>query len=463
VYVEDTIVAPVTPPGTGAVAIIRLSGPQAIRILREIWRPIRPRATFRPHTLYLGEVINPASGAIVDRALGVVMPAPQSLTGESVAELHCHGGAYLVRRVTALAMAHGARMAEPGEFSRRAFLNGRLDLTAAEAIADLIAARSDNALEQAITQLGGALAERVGRLRANVIGIRAHLEAEIDFADEDVDLPSRESIAASIATLAADIRLLHDSFARGRLMRDGVRAAIVGKPNVGKSSLLNLLLGAERAIVSPLPGTTRDVIEDSISLGPYVLVLQDTAGVRDGAEEVERIGVERTLKHAAEAELVLAVFDSSRALEAEDLRVIELCRGRRGVALLNKRDLPPALGCESLREIAMPVLPFSALKAEGVEALRNELTSAVEELAGQGSGPGAANGGIAISRERHRQALGTALEALENARRGALSAVPPELIAVDVGIAADALGVITGVVGTEDVLDAIFRQFCIGK
>ena len=462
-YVEDTIVAPVTPPGTGAVAIIRLSGPQAIRILREIWRPIRPRATFRPHTLYLGEVINPASGAIVDRALGVVMPAPQSLTGESVAELHCHGGAYLVRRVTALAMAQGARMAEPGEFSRRAFLNGRLDLTAAEAIADLIAARSDNALEQAITQLGGALAERVGRLRANVIGIRAHLEAEIDFADEDVDLPSRESIAASIAALAADIRLLHDSFARGRLMRDGVRAAIVGKPNVGKSSLLNLLLGAERAIVSPLPGTTRDVIEDSISLGPYVLVLQDTAGVRDGAEEVERIGVERTLKHAAEAELVLAVFDSSRALEAEDLRVIELCRGRRGVALLNKRDLPPALGCESLREIAMPVLPFSALKAEGVEALRNELTSAVEELAGQGSGLGAANGGIAISRERHRQALGTALEALENACRGALSAVPPELIAVDVGIAADALGVITGVVGTEDVLDAIFRQFCIGK
>jgi len=478
VYVEDTIVAPVTPPGTGAVAIVRLSGPEAIRIMRAIWRPLRPRAALRAHTLHLGEVRNPATGASIDRALGVVMPAPKSLTGEDVAELHCHGGAYLVRRVIALAMAHGARMAEPGEFSRRAFLNGRMDLTEAEAVADLIAARSDSALEQAITQLGGALAERVGRLRAGVIGIRAHLEAEIDFADEDVNLPSRAQIGAAIADLAADIRVLHDSFARGRLMRDGARATIVGKPNVGKSSILNLLLGAERAIVTPIPGTTRDIIEDSISLGPYTLVLQDTAGirdgaVRDGAGEVERIGIERTLQHAAQAELVLAVFDSSRPLEAEDLRVIDLCRGRRGVAVLNKRDLPAVLSCESLRDVAtsalatpalaMPVLPLSALKAEGVAALRNELQSAVEALAGETDSRGGASEGIAISRERHRQALATALEALERAGRGARSALPPELIAVDVAIAAEALGAITGAVGVEDVLDAVFREFCIGK
>jgi len=473
VYVEDTIVAPVTPPGTGAVAIIRLSGPKAIRIMHAIWRPIRPRGTFRPYALYLGEVRNPATGASIDRALGVVMPAPKSLTGEDVAELHCHGGAYLVRRVIALAMAHGARMAEPGEFSRRAFLNGRMDLTEAEAIADLIAARSDSALEQAISQLGGALAERVGRLRAGVIGIRAHLEAEIDFADEDVNLPSREQIAAAIADLAADVRVLHDSFARGRLMREGARATIVGKPNVGKSSILNLLLGAERAIVTPIPGTTRDVIEDSISLGAYTLVLQDTAGIRDGVGrdgagsdeigEVERIGIERTLQHAAEAELVLAVFDSSRPFEAEDLRVIELCRGRRGVAVLNKRDLPAVLSGENLSDLAMPVLPFSALKAEGVAALRNELASAVEALAGEGDSRGGVNEDLAISRERHRQALATALEALEGAERAALSALPPELIAVDMAIAADALGAITGAVGVEDVLDAIFREFCIGK
>ncbi len=460
-YVEDTIVAPATPPGTGAVAIIRLSGPDAIRIMRAIWRPAIARGTFRPHTLYLGEVRNPSTGATIDRALGVMMPGPRSLTGEDVAELHCHGGAYLVRRVIALAMAQGARMAEPGEFSRRAFLNGRMDLTEAEAIADLVAARSDSALEQAITQLGGALAERVGKLRAGVIGIRAHLEAETDFADEDVGLPSREQIAASIADLAADIRVLHDSFARGRLTREGARATIVGKPNVGKSSILNLLLGAERAIVTPIPGTTRDVIEDSINLGAYPLVLQDTAGIRDGAGEVERIGVERTLQHAAQAELVLAVFDCSRPLEAEDLRVIELCRDRRGVAVLNKRDLPAVVSGESLRGLAMPIVPLSALKGEGVEALRNALAGSLEELAGEGSNGGAT--GIAISRERHRQALATALEALEGARRGALSALPPEVIAVDVAIASEALAAITGAVGVEDVLDAVFREFCIGK
>ncbi len=459
-YIQDTIVAPATPPGTGAVAIIRLSGPDAIRILRAIWRPIRARAILRPRTLYLGEVGESATGATIDRALGVVMPAPKSLTGEDVAELHCHGGAYLVRRIVALAMAHGARMAEPGEFSRRAFLNGRMDLTEAEAVADLVAARGDAALGQAIAQLGGALAERVGRLRAAVIGIRAHLEAEIDFSDEGLDLPSRDQIAASIEQLTADIRLLHDSFARGRLMREGVRVTIVGKPNVGKSSIMNLLLGADRAIVTPIPGTTRDVIEDSVSLGPYPLVLQDTAGVRDVAEEVERIGVERALAHAAEAELVLAVFDSSGPLEAEDQRVIAVCTGRPGVAILNKQDLPAAISCESLSGLRMPILRFSALTADGVPALRDELLRAIETSAPAGEG---ARTEVAISRERHRQALATALGALESARRGAIAALPPELVAVDVAAAADALGAITGAVGAEDVLDAVFREFCIGK
>lgn len=460
VYPQDTIVAPATPPGAGAVAIIRLSGPQAIEILRAIWHPIRRPRNLRPRTLHLGEIHDPATGAAIDRALGVIMPGPRSLTGEDVAELHCHGGAYLVRRVVALAIAHGARMAEPGEFSRRAFLNGRMDLTEAEAVADLIAARSESALGQAIAQLAGALAERVGRLRAGVIGIRASLEAEIDFSDEDLKLPSREQIAASIAELADDVGLLHDSFARGRLMREGARAAIIGKPNVGKSSILNLLLGAERAIVTPIPGTTRDVIEDSIDLGPYPLVLQDTAGVREGAEEVERIGVERAVKHAAEAELLLAVFESSKPLEAEDLRVIELCRGRPGVAVLNKRDLPAVISLQSVRELGldMPILPFSALRADGVGALRDELVRVIEALA-----PESAAQGIAISRERHRQALAAALEALEAARGGALSGMPPEMVAVDVGIAAEALGAITGAVGAEEVLDKIFREFCIGK
>jgi tRNA modification GTPase len=408
----------------------------------------------------LGDVVDSRTGARIDRALAVMMPGPASLTGEDVAEIHCHGGAYLVRRIIALATEHGARMAEPGEFSHRGFLNGKMDLTEAEAVADLVAARGESSLAQAIAQLGGALADRVAGLRAGVIGIRAHLEAEIDFSDEGLALPSRDQIAASIAELASGIQLLHDSFARGRLMREGARAAIIGKPNVGKSSILNLLLGADRAIVTPVPGTTRDVIEDSIQLGAYPLVLQDTAGVRESAEEVERIGVQRTLSHALQAELVVPVFDCSRLLEPEDLRVIELCRGRPGVALINKRDLPPMWPCEALRDqgVAMPILPFSALKAEGVAPLRAELARAVEELAGQG-----ASDGIAISRDRHRHALAMALEALDSARRATLDSFPPELVAVDVAQAADALGEITGAVGAEDVLDAVFREFCIGK
>jgi tRNA modification GTPase len=458
-YVQDTIIAPATAPGAAAVAIIRLSGPRAIEILRTIWRP-NVAGLPRPRRLYLGEVHDPATGAAIDRALAVIMPGPRSLTGEDVAELHCHGGPFLVRRVLGLAMAHGARMAERGEFSRRAFLNGRIDLTAAEAVADLVAARGESALAQALKHLSGALQERVGRLRHRLIEIAAHLEVEIDFSDEDITLPSREIIADRIAQLRADVSALHQSFARGRLMRTGARTAIIGKPNAGKSSVLNLLLGVERAIVTPVAGTTRDVIEDTIQVGPYPLVIQDTAGVRASIDPVERIGIERTLAHAGEADLLIAVFDSSLPLEDEDRRVVELCRGRAGVALLNKSDLPQALGVDSLRGcgLAMPALRVSALSGEGFDELRHELLSAVETLGGDSQGDG-----VAISRERHRDALARAMDALGAAEDSTRVAMPPEIVAVDVAIAAEALASISGQVTSEDVLDAIFREFCIGK
>jgi tRNA modification GTPase len=459
-YAEDTIVAPATPPGKGAVAIVRLSGGLAMRIATALWHPARA-AALRPRHLGLGELRDPRSGAIIDRAMCVAMPGPASLTGEDVVEFHCHGGPFIVRRVIELAIGAGARMAEPGEFSRRAFLNGRLDLTEAEAVADLINVRSESALQQAIAQLSGALAQRVGRLRSGVIAIRAHLEAEIDFADEGLNLPGRKQIAADITGLADNVALLLDSFRRGRLARDGARAAIVGKPNSGKSSVLNLLLGADRAIVTATPGTTRDIIEEAVTLGRFPLVLQDTAGLREAGDEVERIGIGRTLQSAADADLLIAVFDSSRPFEDEDARVLALCQGHAGVALLNKSDLQPAvLAPDDLlgRNLAMPLLRFSALNAEGTPALRDELGRAVEALAADGP-----DDGVAISRERHREALTTALEALYNARTSALSGMPPEIVAVDAAAAAEALGALTGEVGTEDVLDAVFREFCIGK
>ncbi len=458
-YFDDTIVAPATAPGPGAVAIVRLSGPAAIEILRSIWFPAG-MAELRPRSLELGEVRDPQTGFAIDRALAVVMPGPRSLTGEDVAEIHCHGGPYLVRRVLSLAMGCGARMAEPGEFSRRAFLNGRMDLTAAEAVADLVDARGESALTQALSHLNGGLKLRVGKLREALITIAAHLEAEIDFSDEDIALPSRDEIARRICELRGEVAHLHDSFARGRLMRSGARAAIIGKPNAGKSSVLNALLGVERAIVTPIPGTTRDVIEDTVHAGPYPLVLQDTAGVRSVTDAVERIGIERTLAHAGQADLLIAVFDSAAPLEADDLRIIELCRGRAGVALLNKSDLTGLIGAGDLRShgLALPVLRVSALRGEGLDALRDELAAQIELLAGGPQGDT-----IAISRERHRDALAHALEALDAAHGSVAAGMPPEIVAVDVGIAADALALISGEISSEDVLNRIFSEFCIGK
>lgn len=458
-YTEDTIVAPATPAGQGAVAIVRLSGPRAIEIARRLWRP-RHRATITPRKLYLGDICDPQTNTAFDRGLCVLMPAPNSMTGEDVAELQCHGGVYLVRRIIGFAIAQGARMAEPGEFSRRAFLNGRIDLTEAEAIADLVSARGEGSLKQALAQLNGALAVKIETLRQKITGLRAHLEVEIDFSDEDIQLPSRELIAAEIELLSRDLAILHDSFARGRIIREGARAAIVGKPNAGKSSVLNLLLGAERAIVTPIPGTTRDVIEDSIQLGLYPLVLQDTAGIRKSIDPVERIGIDRTVSHMGQADLVIAVFDSSRPLESEDLEVISLSAGKSGIALLNKRDLPQVLGASDLisHGLKLPLMDFSAITADRVGDLRERLTVAVESLLGE-----AAPGEIAISRERHRDALARALESLAAARESALAGMPPEIVAVDVGMAAEALALITGIVSGEDVLDAVFREFCIGK
>ena len=459
-YQTDTIVAPATAPGMGAVAIVRLSGAQAIAIGRRLWHPLRSRR-FDSRRLYLGEIRDPQTDVPIDHALAVFMAGPATLTGEDICELHCHGGPFIVRRIVGLALAQGARMAERGEFSRRAFLNGRLDLTAAEAVADLVAAHSDAALSQALAHLNGALRQRIEGLRSQFISIRAHLEAEIDFSDEELALPSRTALAQAVEALRVEVAELHDSFSRGRLMREGARAAIIGRPNSGKSSVLNLLLGVERAIVTAIAGTTRDLIEDTLSLEPYALVIIDTAGLRHSADEVERIGIERARAQARDADLLIAVFDAAQPLAAEDQEVIELCRGRPGVALLNKSDLPLVLAAADLaaRGLTMPVVAISALRGEGAGQLRSCLRDAVAALQDSGGGPGQ----IAISRQRHRQALGLALDGLATARDNLRAGLPPEIVAVDLTQAVDALGAICGEVSSEDVLDAIFREFCIGK
>jgi tRNA modification GTPase len=459
VYVPDTIVAPATVAGRGAVAIVRLSGPRALEILAAIWKPAaHSKPTAR--RLVLGDVVDPECGVTLDRAMAVVFPAPHSFTGEDVAELHCHGGSFLVRRVIAVAIAHGARFAEPGEFARRAFLNGRIDLTEAEAIDDLVSARSDAALAQALNQLSGALFKRVELIRTAILTIRAHLEALIDFSDEDIRMTPMSEIARNIDGAIGDVAILHDTFRRGRIAHDGVRATILGKPNAGKSSLLNLLLGSERVIVSAAPGTTRDVVEDSIRVGAYSLTVADTAGLRETGDEIETFGIERARRAAAEADLVLAVFDSSRTLDSDDAKVVEICRNRHAVAVLNKSDLTQVVAANDLEAagVSAPVVAVSARTGDGLLVLRDALERAVDDIAGASAGSD-----VAISRERHRVALARAIESLDHARASANAAMPPEIVAVDVTAAADAMARITGEVGTEDVLDAVFREFCIGK
>ena len=470
-YAADTIVAPATASGIGAVAIVRLSGPRAFEILDAIFRPAQP-AELAPRTMRLGDVVDPATGARIDRALAVVMPQPASLTGEDVAEIQCHGGPFVVRRIVALALDAGARLAEPGEFTRRAFLNGRIDLAEAEAVADLVAARSDSALANALSQLSGALSARVEELRAQVVAIRAHLEVEIDFSDEDIRLPSRREVAAEIERLIADVAMLHDSFARGLMMRAGVHATIVGKPNAGKSRLMNLLLGADRAIVTAIAGTTRDVIEDSVQLGPYALVLNDTAGVRESTDDVERIGIERTLRSARAADLLIAMFDASRPLESADLDVIRLTANRPGLAILNKRDLPAAISADDLRAhgLRIPILPFSAIDLEQAAAparradQSNRRASSAQPRRHQDQvkphSHAKSNRNLPrASSRRARDGSGSPQER----PRSALSLMPPEIVAVDIMAAAAALASITGEVSSEDILDAIFQNFCIGK
>jgi tRNA modification GTPase len=458
-YAADTIVAPATPPGRGAIAVIRLSGPDAIPIAHRLWHPAGGTPV-APRELRLGEIRDPADGVTLDRAMCVVFPGPRSLTGEDVAELHCHGGPYLVRRIVGLAAVCGARIAEPGEFTRRAYLNGRIDLTAAEAVADLIDARGEKALAQAMAQLDGALAARVEKMRGRLIGIRAHLEAEIDFADEDLNLPSRSEIDGAIDALTADIRALHDSFARGRIVREGARATIIGKPNAGKSCILNVLLGTDRAIVTPIPGTTRDIVEDTLNLDVGPLVLADTAGLRDSRDPVERIGIERARTAASEADLLIAVFDGSRPLDADDGQVIAAAASRPGVAILNKSDLPRFVGRDELRSLGVTpvVIELSALTGSGLGALRLELERAVAALTEHG-----ATNDVIISRERHRVALWRTLESLDRARAVLAAGMPPEIVAVEIEVAAEALAEITGVISSEDILDAVFREFCIGK
>lgn len=451
---DDTIAAVATPAGRGAIGVVRLSGPEALTIAARLFRGRDPR-DMPGFTAAYGFVEE--GGERLDEALCLVMRGPRSYTRQDVVEFQCHGGPVLLRRVLAAMIREGARPAQPGEFTRRAFLAGRIDLAQAEAVADLIAGETAAAARAALDQLSGVLSRDLSALQRRLAEMLARLEAGIDFSDEeDVVAVEPGELSACLAETGAEMSRLIHSAGRGRLLREGARVVIAGLPNVGKSTLMNALIGQERVIVTPLPGTTRDVVEDLIEISGVPVRLFDTAGLREGGDNVEAIGVSRARAALAGADLVLLVLDGAAPISEED-RAIARELERRALIVVNKSDLPPAVEREAIQALAAggKALRISALTGQGIPELLKEIGQALLGDAGAAI--------PAMTNLRHLQALARALSALRGAQNALTKNLSAEFMASDLRLSLTALGEITGATADEDLLDLIFSRFCIGK
>lgn len=451
---SDTIAAIATPPGEGGIGIIRLSGPDAQSIALKIFRPVRA-GRLRSHRVRYGHVIGP-DGAVIDEALLTFMAAPHSFTREDVVEISCHGGALPVQLTLEAALAAGARLANPGEFTMRAFLNGRIDLSQAEATLDVIRAQTSAGLAVAQAQLGGWLAREVRAARAALLEPLAYITALIDFPEEVIE---PQAVAEPVAQALATVERLLAGADQGMVIRNGARVALVGRPNVGKSSLLNALLRVERAIVTPIPGTTRDTLEETANLAGVPVVLIDTAGMRASDDPVEQIGVERARSALASADLALLVFDSQQPFTAEDAAMLSVTAERPTIIVWNKCDDPasaPPPAPEHPRCVA--VVACSARYGHGIDHLATTIAATL--LGGTLPAIGTTH---LVSNPRHRAALRRAVEFLRAAQETLATNAATDLLAADLTGAANALGEITGETVGEDLLDVIFSRFCIGK
>ncbi len=436
-----------------------MSGPKAEEVGRLLFRPGKRPCPFATHHFYHGDILSRESGAVLDEALVVLMRAPRSYTGEDTLEIHCHGSPAVLRAVLEEVLKAGARLAEPGEFTRRAFLNGRMDLSQAEAVADLVGARAAKARKVALAQLKGGLTKKVKEIRAALEEQLAMLEAAVDFPEENIETEPPSETAGKIDAVAGEIARLLAGYEEGRLYREGVRVVIAGRPNVGKSSLLNRLLGEERAIVTPIPGTTRDFIEEEIQVGGVAVRLADTAGIREAEDVIEEEGISRVWERVARADVVVFLLDGSDGLSSDDIRILEGLKGKKVIVAVNKSDLPQRLGRADVERALSGSRPLriSAKFGSGIEELKKLILETVlggEEMECREE---------VLCNVRHKEAFERAAEFLAQAGESLASGLSPEFVAQDIRDALRCLGEITGETTSEDILDRIFASFCVGK
>lgn len=457
----DTIAAISTPIGEGGIGIVRINGEKAVQIAAKIFRSPMEKdlREAKTYTMFYGHIIHPDTQEIIDEVIVSVMLAPRTYTREDVVEINCHGGIVPLKRVLELIIRQGARLAEPGEFTQRAFLNGRIDLTQAEATIDVIRAQTETSLKVALRQLGGGLSEQIQDIRQNIIFMLAHIEASIDFPEEDIEEMEYQELRKRAEETCQSLEQLLATAESGKVIREGLKTAIIGRPNVGKSSLLNALLREKRAIVTDIPGTTRDIIEEVVNIRGIPLKIIDTAGIRETEDLVEKIGVERARESLNQADLVLCMLNAGEGLQEEDKEIFSLVEGKKKIIIINKTDLPSKLQEEEIRKIfpEETILRLSLKEELGLE----ELEKTIEDLVFAGQAFFIENN--LVTNIRHKKLLEESRENLLEACNALASGMPTDLVAIDLKNALFSLGEITGETVSDDIIQQIFSQFCLGK
>ncbi len=447
----ETIAAVATPPGEGGVAIIRISGKDALTVAEKIYSgPIR---SYPSHKAHFGKILN-AAGTVVDEVLILPMLGPKSYTGEDTIEIHCHGGSLITRRVLETVFQAGARPAQPGEFTFKAFINGKLDLAQAEAVQELIGAKNELALDMAEQQLQGRLSQQIAAFQNELVAIAAVLEAWVDFPEEDLEFASIEEVVEALSLLKNKMQNLCNTFHEGKILHHGISLCLVGRPNVGKSSLMNALLGKDRAIVTEIPGTTRDVLEDDLRLGKLHFRLIDTAGIRDTEEIIEKEGIRRSKETMQRADLILLVMDISKEVCAQSRALLDSALPEKTILVWNKADLSER--CPTIRQFSHQAI-VSAKHLTGLDELRAQIDRVIWHKGPPGKDE------IVITKARHKEALGSAVHSLQTLIDGLKTGISPEFVSSDMRHTLSELGAIIGTNISEDILSAIFSKFCIGK